>query len=104
MADFFDRHRALFDWYVPQGSCVAFPRYLGTDGVEEFCRALVEEASVILLPASLFQSRLLPVPSDRFRIGYGRLDFAEGLTVLEEHLRRRSPEPVRRPAAESYAS
>jgi hypothetical protein len=85
MADFFDRHRALFDWYVPQGSCVAFPRYLGTDGVEEFCRALVEEASVILLPASLFQSRLLPVPSDRFRIGYGRLDFAEGLTVLEEH-------------------
>ena len=84
--EFVTRHEGLFEWEAPEGGCVAFPRYLGADGVEEFCRSAVEEASVILLPASLFQSRVLPVPADRFRIGYGRKDFEEGLSVLSGHL------------------
>lgn len=87
---FVARHEGLFEWEAPEGGCVAFPRYLGTDGVEEFCRSAVEEASVILLPASLFQSRLLPVPADRFRIGYGRKDFETGLSVLSHHLSARA--------------
>ena len=36
---FFERHRELFDWYRPNGSCTAFPRYKGPDGVENFTRA-----------------------------------------------------------------
>lgn len=101
---FFEQHRSLFEWEAPEGSCVAFPRYLGADGVEAFCRGAVEEASVILLPASLFQSRLLPVPADRFRIGYGRLDCAEAVGVLGAWLERRRAVPLRQPGAESLAS
>lgn len=86
LLQFFDRHPALFEWYVPDGGCIMYPRYLGDEGVEEFCRAAVEEAGVLLLPASVYRSRLLPVPGDRFRVGFGRATFPEGLAALERHL------------------
>jgi aspartate/methionine/tyrosine aminotransferase len=86
LLDFFDRHPALFEWYIPEGGCIMYPRYLGHDGVEDFCRSAVEEAGVLLLPASVYRSRLLPVPDDRFRVGFGRATFTEGLAALERHL------------------
>lgn len=86
--EFFGEFPDLFEWDEPEGGCVAFPRYLGGDGVEEFCRSAVEEAGVILLPSGLFQSRLLPVARDRFRIGFGRENCGEALEVLREHLVR----------------
>jgi aspartate/methionine/tyrosine aminotransferase len=88
LRNFAARHPALIEWYEPDGGCIAFPRYLGAEGVEEFCRSAVEEASVILLPGSLFESRLLPRRWERFRIGFGRADFATGLAALERHLTR----------------
>ncbi|MGI9234930.1 MAG: aminotransferase class I/II-fold pyridoxal phosphate-dependent enzyme, partial [Woeseiaceae bacterium] len=39
---FFARYPELFDWRRPDGSCTAFPRYNGNEGVEEFARSLVE--------------------------------------------------------------
>lgn len=83
---FFARHRDRFEWYVPDGGCVAFPRYLGSDGVEAFCKQLVEEAGVLLLPASMYRSDLLPVSTDRFRIGYGRRGMDEALAAFEQFL------------------
>jgi aspartate/methionine/tyrosine aminotransferase len=71
---FFAAHADLFDWQAPDGGCVAFPRYRGTDGVEAFCAELLRERGVLLLPGSVYASRLLPVPADRFRIGIGRRD------------------------------
>jgi aspartate/methionine/tyrosine aminotransferase len=88
---FFARHEALFDWRRPDGGCVAFPRYKGRDGVESFCARLVEEAGVLLLPASLYRSDLGPVPRDRFRIGFGRRGLNEGLRALENWLGRNRP-------------
>lgn len=86
LLEFFGRHADRFEWYVPDGGCIMYPRYLGDEGVEEFCRGAVEEGGVLLLPASLYRSRLRPVPEDRFRIGFGREGFAEGLHALEQHL------------------
>ncbi len=40
---FFTRFPRLFEWQPPQGGCVAFPRYLGADGVEAMCSDLVRE-------------------------------------------------------------
>lgn len=84
---FFARHAERFEWYEPDGGCVAFPRYLGGD-VEAFCNGLAERAGVLLLPASAFKSDLLPVARDRFRIGYGRRGMEEGLAALEQFLER----------------
>jgi aspartate/methionine/tyrosine aminotransferase len=69
---FFARWSDLFQWERPQGGCVCFPRYLGEDGVDAFCGALLEQAGVVLLPASIYRSELGDVPGDRFRIGVGR--------------------------------
>ena len=83
LAGFFARHERLFEWYVPPGSCVSYPRYLGADGVETFCRRAVRDSSVLLLPASIFQSSLVTIPSDRFRIGFGRRNLREAVDALD---------------------
>ena len=83
---FFARHDALFHWYHPDGGCIAYPRYLGSDGVESFCKALVEQTGVLLLPGSIYRSELLPTPDNRFRIGFGRANMAEGLAAFESYL------------------
>ncbi len=85
---FFARHPDLFDWRRPDGSCMAFPRYKGEEGVEEFSRALVEESGVLLLPSTIYSSELGPTPTDRFRLGYGRTGLDEGLAAMEAHVMR----------------
>ena len=61
---------------------VGYPRYRGRDGVESLCTQLVTRSGVLLLPASIYRSDLLPTPSDRFRIGFGRSDLARGLEAM----------------------
>jgi aspartate/methionine/tyrosine aminotransferase len=85
---FFARHPDLFEWRRPDGSCMAFPRYTGPEGVEEFCRTLVEESGVLLLPSTIYSSELGPTPTDRFRLGMGRTGLDEGLAAMEAHIMR----------------
>lgn len=83
---FFTRHPDLFDWRRPDGSCMAYPRYKGPEGVETFARRLVEESGVLVLPSSIYRSELGMVPRDRFRIGLGRSGLDKGLAALEAHV------------------
>jgi aspartate/methionine/tyrosine aminotransferase len=85
---FFADHRDVFDWYVPDGGVMGYPRYTGSEGVEAFCRRLIEKDGILLLPSSIFRSDLLPTPQDRFRIGFGRRDFADALAAMDDSLRR----------------
>ena len=87
---FFARYPDLFEWRRPQGSCMAFPRYSGADGVEEFARTLVEDAGVLVLPSTIYSSDLAPTPSDRFRIGAGRRGLDVGLAAMAAHLDSRA--------------
>jgi aspartate/methionine/tyrosine aminotransferase len=83
---FFTSHADRFEWYTPDGGCIAYPRYLGSESVEAFCSRLVEEAGVLLLPASMYRSNLLETPADRFRIGYGRFGMDDALSAFEGFL------------------
>ena len=85
---FFARYPDLFEWRRPDGSCMAFPRYTGPEGVEQFTRSLVEESGVLLLPSTIYTSELGATPTDRFRLGFGRKGLDEGLAALEVHMRR----------------
>jgi aspartate/methionine/tyrosine aminotransferase len=85
--DFFAEFGDLFDWQVPEGGCIGFPRYKGPDGVESFCKRLAEEIGVVLLPASIYQSALTPIATDRFRIGFGRSYIPEGIAAMRAWLR-----------------
>jgi hypothetical protein len=81
LKEFFAEHPDSYEWSEPNGGCVAYPKYLGSDGVEEHCRFLVEEHGVLLLPASIYKSEVAPVPTDRFRVGFGRSTMQAGLAV-----------------------
>jgi aspartate/methionine/tyrosine aminotransferase len=85
----FARWPEIFDWERPQGGCICFPRYRGADGVEAFCRDLVEQAGVLLAPASLFRSSLADTPADRFRVGVGRSNPEPALEAIQRFLERR---------------
>jgi aspartate/methionine/tyrosine aminotransferase len=87
--DFFGHYPELFEFAAPDGGCVAYPRYLGPDGVEAMCKELVEQAGVLLLPASIYASELTATPTDRFRVGLGRSGPAEALEVWADWLAKR---------------
>jgi aspartate/methionine/tyrosine aminotransferase len=84
--EFFAKFPDLFEWSTPDAGMVAYPRYKGSDGVETMAHRLIEEANVLVLPASIFQSELTPLPQDRFRIGYGRSFVPAGLEAMSEWL------------------
>ena len=87
---FFAQWPDLFDWERPQGGCICFPRYKGAEGVETFCRELVEQAGVLLAPGSLFRSSLADTPTDRFRLGVGRSNPEPALEAMQRFLESRS--------------
>jgi aspartate/methionine/tyrosine aminotransferase len=86
LSTFFLNHAGRFEWYEPDGGCIAYPRYLGEDGVEAFCAHLVEKAGVLLLPASMYRSELMLTPNDHFRIGYGRDGLEKALEAFNDFL------------------
>lgn len=78
----------LVEWNRPLGGCVAFPRYTGPGTGEAFCRKLLEQSGVLLLPGSLYASELSGIPEDHFRIGFGRgRIFDEGLAAMRAHFK-----------------
>jgi aspartate/methionine/tyrosine aminotransferase len=87
--DFFARYPELFEFAAPDGGCVCYPRYLGADGVEAMCADLVEQAGVLLLPASIYSSELTETAGDRFRVGIGRSGPGEALAMWADWLDKR---------------
>ena len=73
---FFRRHGDLLTWIESKGSSVAFPELVPRITADEFCKKLLEQKSVLLLPGSIFNH-----PGNHFRIGLGRKQFK---TILEE--------------------
>jgi aspartate/methionine/tyrosine aminotransferase len=84
--EFFARFADLFEFSRPDGGCVAYPRYRGPGDVETFCRDLVDEAGVLLLPASIYRSELTATPADHFRIGVGRANPEPALAAFADWL------------------
>jgi len=77
----FSKFSNLLTWIEPQGSSVAFPLLNKKIPVGDFCKKLVDEKSVLLLPASIFG-----FPGNHFRIGLGRKNFKEAIEVFESFL------------------
>lgn len=77
--NFFESYSNLFEWNEPDGGCIGFPRFRGNENVEDFCKKLIKEKSVLLLPSNIYDSNLSKSPKNHFRIGYGRLNMPEAL-------------------------
>lgn len=83
---FFSEFPEYFEWKRPDGGCVGYPRYKGSEGADEFCETLVNKTGILLLPPSIYHSELLETPKDRFRIGFGRKNIDKGLDVFHHYL------------------
>lgn len=76
---FFAEHAALFHFTSPGGGLTAFPGLI--DGqAEAFCRQALEKAGLLLLPGRLYGDAW----TDHFRIGFGRADFPQNLSRLDD--------------------
>jgi len=85
---FFSEYPDMFEWQRPDGGCVAYPRFKPAVGVEQFCKDIVDEEGVLLLPASVYKSDLMTGLDDRFRIGFGRDNLKEGLDAMRSFMDR----------------
>ena len=74
---FFLARSDLFHFVPPRGGLTAFPGLLCGDA-DDFCQAALDRAGLLLLPGRLYGKEW----PDRFRIGFGRADFAENLEAL----------------------
>lgn len=81
---FVDRHPELFAWTPPAAGPVAFARLAAPEGAAAFCREAVEQAGVMLLPATVFDHG-----DGHVRIGLGRDSFPAALAALEAWLAAR---------------
>lgn len=71
---FIAAHADRFSWVTPPGSVVGYVRYHGAEGVEAFAQHLAADRGLLVFPASVWESRLVALPADHFRIGFGRRD------------------------------
>jgi len=81
---FFARYPNLFTWVRPNAGPIAFPRFALDGSVDELCADLAREASVMLLPGSVFDE-----PA-HVRVGFGRRNLPAALERLGEFLDRRA--------------
>ncbi|WP_027177967.1 aminotransferase class I/II-fold pyridoxal phosphate-dependent enzyme [Maridesulfovibrio bastinii] len=83
---FFKKHSTLFNWQQPDGGCTAFPCYLGPEGTETFTAELLKKTGVLLLPPSVYYSNAAGRGYEGFRIGFGRADMSEALSIVDSYL------------------
>lgn len=79
---FFSKYRGLFEWAPPVAGPIAFPKFLGETEISTFCKNLVEQKEVMLLPASVYD-----FDGPFFRIGFARKNMPEALQQLEAFLK-----------------
>jgi aspartate/methionine/tyrosine aminotransferase len=81
---FFARWQKVFRWNRPQAGSVALVGLRGRSS-HEFCKRLVTEQGVVLLP-----STGLGFGDGHVRFGFGRLSFAGALEQLDHYLKRQA--------------
>jgi len=79
---FFNDHPDRFDWFRPHAGAIAFPRLLRGDA-DRFCRDLLRQAGVLLLPGSVYGPGY-----NNFRIGFGRADLPAAMEPLRDFVRQ----------------
>ena len=64
---FFEDFEDRFEWVRPRAGTIAFPRLKGDIDAPEFCQKVIEEASILLLPSTIYD-----YDRQHFRLGFGR--------------------------------
>jgi len=81
LTEFFDKHKSAFSWHRPSAGTICFPKLLLDISIESFCKTLMEKNGVMLVPSSV-----IGLPSNHFRIGFGRKNMPEVLEKLADFI------------------
>jgi aspartate/methionine/tyrosine aminotransferase len=66
------------------GGCVGWVQIIDKEiDVESFCSNLLHSYGVLLMPSSKYHDS-----SNSFRIGFGRKNMAEALSIVEKHVKK----------------
>lgn len=79
--NFFKEYVGRFSWVRPEGGCVGFVKSHDTEPIDLFCKRLVDQSGVLLIPASIYD-----VSSNHFRLGFGRKNMPEALERFSNFL------------------
>ncbi len=79
---FFETYNSIFEWHRPLAGPIAFPRLKISKPIEEFCKEVLDQKNVLLLPSNLYEFE-----SNHFRIGFARKNLPQGLDKLEEYIK-----------------
>ena len=82
---FFAERGGLMAWNRPRAGSIGLARLRWPSGALDFCKRLMADESVMLLPSSVFD-----FGDEHVRLGLGRSNFADGLARLAGWLDRRS--------------
>lgn len=73
---FCSQHADKVQWLQPQAGSTAFPRWLGTEPLEQLCQRALDNHGLMIVPGAMFEHS-----GTHFRIGLGRRNLSQ---VLEQ--------------------
>jgi len=75
------KHSSIFKWKKPKAGTIAFPELKLNTSIDEFCKKLIDEKGVMLLPSSVYQ-----YDKECVRIGFGRKNMPLALQLFDDFL------------------
>jgi aspartate/methionine/tyrosine aminotransferase len=81
--NFFNDYKAMFEWVRPKAGTVGFPKLKAETGALEFCKKIIKEADILLLPSTVYD-----YGNKHFRLGFGRENMPEALEKFREYLKK----------------
>ena len=81
---FFDSFSDCFQWNRPLAGSICFPRMTAVEDAYSFCEVLVQETGIMLVP-----SRVLQFGDNHVRMGFGRQNLPEVLSLFSNYLEQR---------------
>jgi aspartate/methionine/tyrosine aminotransferase len=81
LEQFLTRHADTFSWVKPRAGTICFPKLLLNKSATDFCKEVVEDAKLMVLPSSVYG-----YDDNHIRIGFGRENMSEALGILEAWL------------------
>src|SRR5260221_6794393 len=80
--NFFARNNDLFSYVKPQAGVLCFPKIKFEADIYELAEKIVQETGVMILPSTVYDYN-----NKHFRLGFGRKNFPEALSIFEKYMR-----------------
>lgn len=78
---FMDKYREIFSVVLPKAGTVCFPKLIIKEDSDNFCQNILKSTDILLLPSKVFE-----YGNSHFRIGFGRKNMPEVLSIFEKYL------------------